>query len=242
VLPGSELAWTATIVPGGRNPREPRDQTTTALRSQFAAPPLPKTWELGQLKFDRVAFERFTKLHYLWDATNPDLSGFARSGHKLILWQALGDTNVLPAQAIQYFGALQKVMGTERVQQFVRFYTLPGVYHCGGGDGPVINDLLPALMAWVERGVSPDALSGAHAPRHDGPPQATDLTRPIYPYPYIARYSGTGSVTDAHNFREGPARAAPDSLSQWLGSDFYAPHPLQWCTGTATGLQCRETR
>jgi feruloyl esterase len=242
VLPGSELAWTATIVPGERNPREPRDQTTTALRSQFAAPALPKSWELGKLKFDRAAFETFTKLHFLWDATNPNLSEFAQAGHKLILWQALGDTNVLPAQTIQYFEALQKVMGAEKVHQFVRFYTLPGVHHCGGGDGPVITDLLPALMAWVERGVSPGALSGAHAPRRDGPEQAADLTRPIYPYPYVARYSGTGRVTDAENFSEGPARAAPPSLFQWLGSDFYASHPLKWCAGTATELHCTETR
>jgi feruloyl esterase len=241
VLPGSELAWTATIVPGERNPKQPRDQTTTALRSQFASPALPKTWELGDLKFDRSAFETFTKLHFLWDATNPDLSAFAKAGHKLILWQGLGDTNVLPAHAILYFEALQKVMGAAKVQEFARFYALPGVYHCGRGDGPVITDLLPALMAWVERGVAPGALSGAHATQRDGSAQAPDLTRPIYPYPHIAKYSGTGSVTDAANFSEGPARAAPPSLSQWLGSDFYAPHPLKWCTGTATELHCTET-
>ncbi len=273
VLPGSELAWTATIIPGGRNPREARDQTTTAIRSQFNSPALPRTWELGDLKFDRASFDAVTKLHYLWDATNPDLSGFAKAGHKLILWQGMGDTNVLPAHAVLWYTALRKEMGEKAADSFVRFYALPGVYHCGGGDGPVITDLLPSLMAWVERGVAPGALTGSHTPRRAGgpqqgagnpqaggppggaagapgagpqmppaPPAAPDLTRPIYPYPYIAKYTGKGSVTDAANFVQGPARPAPADLNNWLGSSFYKAQPLQWCTGTSTGLECKTSR
>ncbi|HVN99304.1 MAG TPA: tannase/feruloyl esterase family alpha/beta hydrolase [Steroidobacteraceae bacterium] len=247
VLPGSELAWTSTIVPGPRNPTEPREQTTTAIRSQFNWPALPKTWELGDLRFDRAAFESVTRLHPLWDATYVDLSGFAAAGHKLILWQALGDTNVLPSQTVLYYEALRKAMGGAKADRFVRFYALPGVYHCGGGDGPVITDLLPALMAWVERGVAPGALAGAHVPRRPGPmqgagdpnaaPAAPDLTRPIYPWPFVAKYVGKGSVRDAANFVPGPARPAPATLSRWLGAAFYEKQPVQWCTA-ATSLQC----
>lgn len=255
VLPGSELAWTATIIPGGRNPKEARDQTTTAIRSQFNSPALPKTWELGDLKFDRASFDAVTKLHYLWDATNPDLTGFAKAGHKLILWQALGDTNVLPAHAVLWYTAMRQQMGEKVADSFVRFYTLPGVYHCGGGDGPVITDLLPSLMAWVERGVAPGALTGAHTPRPAGAPgqgagnaQASvtppvpDLTRAIYPYPYIAKYMGTGDVRNAANFVQGPARPAPADLNKWLGASFYGKQTMKWCTGTSTGLDCKDIR
>ena len=132
VLPGSELAWTSTIAPT-RNPSEPRDQTTTAIRSQFSDPALPGSWQLRDLKFDRASFDAITKLHYVYDATNPDLAAFAKAGHKLILWQGLGDSNVLPAYAVLYYTALQKVMGERTVDGFVRFYALPGVNHCGGG-------------------------------------------------------------------------------------------------------------
>jgi len=260
VLPGSELAWTATIVPNPeRDANVPRDQTSTAIRSQFSDPALPGTWQVADLKFDRASFDAITKLHYLYDATNPDLTGFAKAGHKLILWQGLGDTNVLPAHAILYYTALQNTMGAATVDGFARFYVLPGVYHCGGGDGPVISDLLGPLMLWVERGVAPGALAGVHIPRPArgaspggpgdpasagpaSPPPVADLTRPIYPYPYGAKYLGTGSISEATNFVKGPARPAPAELAQWLGSSFYAPQTAKWCTGSSSGLVCKNSR
>jgi feruloyl esterase len=253
VLPGSELAWTATIVPSGRNPAEARDGTSTSIRSMYSEPALAADWEMGQLKFDRAWFDATTKLRYLYDATNPDLSGFAKAGHKLILWQAMGDTNVLPAHAVLYYTALKQLMGAKTADSFVRFYVLPGVYHCGGGDGPVITNLLPALMAWVERGVAPGALTGAHTPRPagapaqgagnaGGAPPVADLTRPIYPYPFVAKYIGTGDVRDAANYVQGPARPAPANLSDWFGANFYKPGFQQWCTGTSTGLDCKRSR
>ena len=240
VLPGSELAWTSTIAPT-RNPTEPRDQTTTAIRSQFSDPALPLSWQLGNLKFDRASFDAITKLHYVYDATNPDLAAFAAAGHKLILWQGMGDTNVLPAHAVLYYTALQRVMGEKAVDGFVRFYALPGVNHCGGGDGPVISDLLAPLMLWVERGIAPGVLPGVHIPRIAGPgsdptkpapaqPAAADLTRPLYPYPLSAKYVGTGSVKDAASFAEGPAQPAPAWIFDWFGAGFYAKQSEKWCS------------
>ena len=79
---------------------------------------------MGDLKFDRAAFDNVTRLHYLYDATNPDLSEFEKAGHKLILWQGMGDTNVLPAHAVLYYTALQRQMGDKAVASFVRFYAL----------------------------------------------------------------------------------------------------------------------
>jgi feruloyl esterase len=255
VLPGSELSWIGVIVPpppGRRMGIDDRTGTMLAIRSEFSDPPLPTTFKLSDLKFDRATFDAITKLHYLYDATDPDLSNFAKAGHKLILWQSLGDINVLPAHAILYYTALQKTMGADRVNQFVRFYLLPGVYHCGGGDGPAIRDFLTPLMAWVERGVAPGALPATHVPGGRGPfgppPEpgstspAPDLTRPVYPYPYSAEYTGSGSVTEAGNFVQGPASPAPPELFSWWGSGFYAPHYEKWCTGSDTTLQCKDSR
>lgn len=251
VLPGSELAWTATIVPGGRfgGPDEDRVATAKAIRSHYSLPALPVSWTLNDLTFDRAAFESTTQLSYLHDGTNPDLSGFAKAGHKLIMWMSLGDTNVLPQQSILYYTALRQQMGARAVDGFTRFYLLPGVYHCGGGDGPVISNLLVPLMVWVERGVAPGVLPGAHTPRADGPPQgdaarvaAPDLTRPIYPYPYTAKYVGTGDVRDAANWVQGPARPVPVARYDWLGAKYYKSGYMKWCSATATGLDCRAKR
>jgi feruloyl esterase len=257
VLPGSELSWTGVIVPVPPTPGhsvgiDDRTGTLLAVRSEFSDPSLPATFRLSDLKFDRAAFDALTKLHYLYDATDPDLSTFAHAGHKLILWQSLGDTNVLPAHAILYYSALQRTMGAKVVDQFVRFYLLPGVYHCGGGDGPAIRDFLTPLMAWVERGVAPGALIATHlpgalvpfgtVPKEGLAAPAPDLTRPVYPYPNRAQYVGSGNVRDANRFVKGPAHPVPSDLFNWFGSEFYTPGYEKWCTTTGAILECTQSR
>ena len=255
VLPGSELAWTANIVPGGRfgGPDEVRLSTAKAIRSHYNLPALPISWTLKDLVFDEASFEATTRLSYLHDGTNPDLSGYARAGHKLILWMALGDTNVMPHQAVLYWQALQRQMGAKAVDRFARFYVIPGVYHCGGGDGPVIGTLLEPLMAWVERGIAPDALKGVHTAGGQqgmpfGPPQPgaaapkPDLTRPIYPYPYLAKYIGKGDIRDAANYVRGPARPAPADLGAWPGARFYKAGYMRWCKASDSAINCKTTR
>ncbi len=287
VLPGAELQWTAVIAPATQNgiPTMSADRkgTTLALRSEMSDPALGSNWQVSDMKFDRASFDTFTKMHYLYDATNPDLSAYAKAGHKLIIWQGLVDNNVLPAHTILYYTALEKTMGTKTVDQFVRLYLLPGVAHCGGGDGPSIRDFLSPLMAWVERGVAPGALPASHIPQpvraqraqggqgapgapgqgaqaQGGPggqgggggfmaqggqqPAGTpDLTRPIYPYPYTQKYTGTGDVKEAANFVKGPAKTAPANVFEWLGADFYKAGPEKWCTATGpTTLDCKDSR
>jgi hypothetical protein len=189
-------------------------------------------------------------LHYLYDATDPDLTPFAKAGHKLILWHGLGDTAVPPASSILYYTAMEKQMGAKAVDQFARLYLYPGVHHCGGGEGPLSRDLLTPLMLWVERGISPGALIASHLPeRPNGvSPEAVsaapgpDRTRPVYPYPYTAQYTGTGSIDDSSNFIQGPARPAPAELFNWFGSGFYTSGYQKWCTGTGTVFHCKDSR
>ncbi|MBC2667275.1 tannase/feruloyl esterase family alpha/beta hydrolase [Novosphingobium flavum] len=248
VLPGSELAWTATIVPSDSRfggPAEARTATEKAIRSHYNLPALAPDWSLSQVKFDRATFEATTKYNFLHDATNTDMSPYAKAGGKLILWMALGDTNVLPTSTILYYETLRKQMGPAATDAFMRFYLLPGVYHCGGGDGPVLANLLLPLMVWVERGVAPGVLEGVHVPRGPGPqpmnaPQpAADLTRPIWPYPYTQQYLGHGDVRKAASFVRGPARLAPVAeLSNWAGMGLYRAGAQKWCTPTADGMSC----
>jgi len=256
LFPGSELSWLGIVVPRpsedmqGIGDEEARRGTALAIRSEFNDPPLPRTFKLTDLKFDRASIDAITKLHFLYDATDPDLTPFAKAGHKLILWHSLGDVSVLPAQSIIYYTALQKLMGAKAVDEFVRFYLLPGVYHCGGGEGPAIRDFLTPLMLWVENGIAPGALLATHIPgaRPFGPPPADyvppppDLTRPIYPYPFIAQYTGEGSTKDAANFVQGPARPAPADLFNWFGAGFYTPGYEKWCTGSGTTFECKNSR
>ena len=284
VLPGSELQWMAVIAPNPPQPGRPafandREGTVKALRSEFSDPALGTNWKLSDLVFDRASFDAFTKMRYLYDATDPNLSAFAKAGHKLILYQGLADTNVLPAHTILYYTALQQTMGEKSVNDFVRLYLLPGVRHCGGGDGPSIRDFLGPLQAWVEQGIAPGALPASHVPQTAGggpggmggpgmggpgmggpgmggpgmggpggpgnmgrPPAIPDRTRPIYPYPYTAKYTGTGDSKAAANFVAGPAHPAPATLFRWYGDTFYKSGYEKWCSAHGTTMTCHATR
>jgi feruloyl esterase len=58
-----------------------------------------------------------------------------------------------------------------------------------------VFDGLGALEAWVERGEAPAQIRAAKIV--DG---KTVRTRPLCPYPEVAKYDGSGSLDDAANF------------------------------------------
>ncbi len=141
----------------------------------------PESYTLADLNFDRASFAATTKLHALYDATDPDLAAFAAAGGRLILWHGLADPHISPLNTIAYYTAMEQIMGKAAVSKFARLYLFPGGYHCGGGEGPFNVDLLSPIMAWVERGNAPFALIASHEPSgdHDGPPSgARPLTGP----------------------------------------------------------------
>ena len=70
-------------------------------------------------------------------------------------------------------------------------------------------DYLSPLVAWVERGLVPGAIQAqARGPGNVGGVNADlpttwapDRTRPLCPYPSVARYDGSGDVERASNWR-----------------------------------------
>ena len=61
------------------------------------------------------------------------------------------------------------------------------------------HSIFRALMAWSERGLEPGAIIATKYTADD-PSQQVARTRPLCPYPTVARYKGTGSTDDATNF------------------------------------------
>ena len=91
---------------------------------------------------------------------------------------------------------------------------VPGMAHCSGGAGPNRfgsnpigptdpidpgHNIFRALMAWSERDVEPQAIIATKFTADD-PTQPAMRTRPLCPYPTVARYDGSGSIDDAANF------------------------------------------
>ena len=72
---------------------------------------------------------------------------------------------------------------------------VPGMAHCGGGEGPNDFDKVAPLEHWVEKGKAPGSIVASHST--DG---KVDRTRPLCPYPQVAQYKGSGSIDEAANF------------------------------------------
>jgi feruloyl esterase len=127
-------------------------------------------------------------------ATDPDLSAFAASGGKLLMWHGWSDPALSALGTIDYYE--QVVAHNPGNEDFARLYMLPGVLHCSGGPGPSVADYLTALEDWVERDVTPQSID-AHFVTAELKP---DGGRPLCPYPQSAVYDGEGSDRDPDNF------------------------------------------
>src|SRR5260370_22145827 len=80
-------------------------------------------------------------------------------------------------------------------RDFCRRFMVPGMFHCRGGIGTDRLDAMTALINWVENGVPPASITASQVDRGK-----LVRTRPLCPYPQVARYSGSGSPADAANF------------------------------------------
>lgn len=245
---GSELAWQGVFIPrdaGGRTMSGGISVGT--LRYLTSWTPHPNL-TLADLHFDEATFKSFAAMHALFDATDPDLSAFAGQNHKLILWHGWADPHISPLNTVAYYTAMQRVMGEKSVQGFARLYLFPGGYHCGGGEGPFDVDLLSPIMRWVESGTAPEKLIASHrvgGQEMDGPPGAhapmpVDRSRPIFPYPQIAVYKGSGSINEESSFAAAAGQPISPAYLKWLGSSFYQPGFETWCSVSDGVAHCDQ--
>ena len=139
------------------------------------------------------------------NAMDPDLSAFIQHGGKLITYHGATDGLIPYRNSVNYYRSVAGKLGADAIKDSVKFYLVPGMDHCAGGDGAFVIDWLTALEDWVEQGRTPGALHAAHPAVMPGPPGAPPVhgkafTRPACVYPQVAKYTGNGDDTDAANF------------------------------------------
>jgi len=176
-------------------------------------------WQIGSFNFDRDPQILRDKIGPALNATNTDLSAFARRGGKLILFQGWSDAAISPANTIAYYDGVGQRMGQKKRGQFVRLFMVPGMQHCAGGPGPSSfgggvaavqppdpsRDLSAALEQWVDKGVAPEsvrAIRGRDLKRALYNPAVADIESSglICAYPKHAKWNGSGDSKDAASY------------------------------------------
>jgi len=133
----------------------------------------------------------------MFSPTSPDLSGLRARGGKLLLYHGWSDPGISAFGTLRYYESAVQHAGARQSADSIALFVVPGMHHCqGNGPGPNTFDMLTALETWVERGTAPTRVVAWHTANG-----VVDRTRPVCRYPNVARYSGTGSIDAAENFR-----------------------------------------
>jgi len=190
---GTGSSWMNVIVAAQPNAK-PADFNLAEGIIQYLVPTPPKP------DYDYRTFNFDTDIHLLdnWsklaDAKNPDLSKFKKHGGKLLMTYGWADSILQPMAGVNYYEQAMSRNGPD-TKDFFRLFMIPGMSHCSGGIGPDRHDPMTAIVNWVEKGDAPASITASRVVDN----QAV-RTRPLCPYPQVARYKGQGSIDEAANF------------------------------------------
>ena len=232
--PGSEANaanWPAWIVGASRDADLSNDRTQGQALQEFFGNGFfadfvfqNPSFDFRTLNFTSNAEFTDQELGAILNSTDPDLTPFKAHGGKIIHYVGWADAAIAPINSVSYYNSVRAELGSEsdhgrseatlrEIQQFYRLFMVPGMAHCGGGDGPnafgngtsngpVIDadhDLLTALERWVEQDVAPERIIATHYVNND-PTAGVQFQRPLCPFPQVARYT-VGDPTKAESFR-----------------------------------------
>jgi Tannase and feruloyl esterase len=198
-LPGTETMWAGWNYFGSPRPGITPRLANLELPGQYikylADEKIRANADALTFDFDRDP-GTLARARKIYDATSLDLRAFKVRGGKLLLWHGWADGAIMATSSIGYYEDVMKFMGgRKQTEDFFRLFLVPGVHHSGGGPGFTEFDSMTALENWVEKGQAPDKLIAGKL--SDG---IVVRTRPVFPYPILARYSGKGDPKRAESF------------------------------------------
>ncbi|KAK5798080.1 hypothetical protein VI817_004371 [Penicillium citrinum] len=141
---------------------------------------------------------------------NADISPFQKAGGKVLHYHGLQDQLISSDNSKWYYSRVAKEMNMapSDLDEFYRFFTISGMGHCGAGDGAYgigqgfrsydgnhpENNVLMAMVKWVEEGVAPETVRGAKF--SNGPGSEVEYYRKHCRYPRRNVFKGPGNYTD----------------------------------------------
>jgi feruloyl esterase len=194
-IPGTETDWAGWNFGRGASGGPPANLTLSRNFFSYMSHEAPRSVDPLAIDFDRFP-QTLTRARKVYDATSHDLRAFKKRGGKLVIWHGLADGAIMATSTTAYYdGVVRMTGGRAQTEDFFRLFLVPGVHHCAGGPGLTAFDALTLLERWVEKGEAPDVLIASRVVNG-----VTERSRPIYPYPVLARYSGQGDARQASSF------------------------------------------
>ncbi|KAJ6128707.1 hypothetical protein N7471_009924 [Penicillium samsonianum] len=142
-----------------------------------------------------------------WDG---DISPFKKTGGKILHYHGLQDQLISSEDSKMYYSHVSNTMKLppNKLDEFYRFFTISGMGHCGGGDGAYgigqgdstydgtnpEDNVLMAMVQWVEEGKAPETVRGAKF--SNGPGSKVEYKRKHCRWPRRNVFKGPGNYTD----------------------------------------------
>lgn len=151
------------------------------------------SWDYSKYDFKKYFNETNFAASFL-DATQTDYSEFKKSNGKMIMFHGWNDPALSAYSTIDHYEAALKK--DKDLSSYIKLFLMPGVLHCGGGTGCDNVDWVALIQAWVEKNQAPERIISSKIVQ--GKQVAT---RPLYPYPKVTVYSGSGDANQEKNYK-----------------------------------------
>ncbi|HKX39820.1 MAG TPA: tannase/feruloyl esterase family alpha/beta hydrolase [Burkholderiaceae bacterium] len=146
-------------------------------------------------------------LSFMTPPSPSNLAALKNRGAKMMVYHGTSDPIFSSDDTTAWYETLRSANGGD-ASNFARFFRVPGMTHCSAGPATDQFDMLTPLVAWVEQGQAPASVTanargaGNAAGVNADVPSSWSATRsrPLCPYPQVARYKGSGSLETADSF------------------------------------------
>jgi feruloyl esterase len=192
MAPGGELQWEPMAGPA------PYNYAPGFYRNAVFKDPA-WDWKNGLPNFDTHVDLAEAAPNQIIQATKGDIRAFVDRGGKLLLIGGWGDHTLAPGSFVDYYQAVLKAVGPDKVRSSVRLFMVPGMDHCL--DNPIYGaihdvDVMGILRDWKRTGTAPERLH-LTVKKPDG---AVERMRFVCAYPQVSQYKGQGSPSDPNSF------------------------------------------
>ncbi|KAK7063621.1 carboxylic ester hydrolase [Favolaschia claudopus] len=145
-----------------------------------------------------------------------DISKFKNRGSKILHYHGQVDQLISSLNSNRYYELVSETMkmSPAALDEFYRFFRISGMQHCAGGPGATFignmesavasldpnQNVLTAMVRWVEQGVAPDTILGT-AFVNQTKALGVNFQRAHCRFPFHNVFAGRGSVKDAANWK-----------------------------------------